>query len=125
MPLTLNEPTCGPPPVSTMTTGPITSDFHTLRPFPLESTSCAHKWGQYTPALISTHRIKKYPTNSPIFKSLWSKINRGPEAYPISINPRDEMNRADSFHEKLRKLRFSANFWPPEGQKWGHEHENR
>ena len=34
-------------------------------------TSCAHKWGQYTPALISTHPSKKYPTNSPIFKSLW------------------------------------------------------
>ena len=26
---------------------------------------------KYTPALISTHPIKKYPTNSPIFKSLW------------------------------------------------------
>ena len=35
-------------------------------------TSCAHKWGQYTPALISTHPIKKYPTNSPIFKSCGS-----------------------------------------------------
>ena len=91
----------------------------------LNETSCAHKWGQYTPALISTHPIKKYPTNSPIFKSLWSKIDRGPETYPISINPRDEMNRADSFREKLRKPRFSVNFWPPEGQKWGHEHENR
>ena len=37
VPSTLNEPTCGPLPVSTMTTGPITSDFHTLWPFPLES----------------------------------------------------------------------------------------
>ena len=36
-----------------------------------KKTSCAHKWGQYTPVLISTHPIKKYPTNSPIFKSLW------------------------------------------------------
>ena len=54
-----------------------------------------------------------------------TKIDRGPETYPISINPRDEMNRADSFREKLRKPRFSVNFWPPEGQKWGHEHENR
>ena len=45
------------------------------------------------------------------------KIDRGPETYPISINPRDEMNRADSFREKLRKPRFSVNFWPPEGQK--------
>ena len=33
----LNEPTCGPLTGSTMTAGPITSDFHTLRPFPLES----------------------------------------------------------------------------------------
>ena len=33
----LNEPTCGLLPGSTMTAGPITSDFHTLRPFPLES----------------------------------------------------------------------------------------
>ena len=32
-----------------------------------------------------------------------TKIDRGPETYPISINPWDEMNRADSFHEKLRK----------------------
>ena len=24
-------------------------------------TSCAHKWGQYTPALITTHLIQKYP----------------------------------------------------------------
>ena len=34
---TLNEPTGGSLPVSTITAGPITSDFHTLRPFPLES----------------------------------------------------------------------------------------
>ena len=160
-------------------------------------TSCAHKWGQYTPALISTHPIKKYPTNrsyflshcgsytgenhsrkiclrrisawlcplechgmegieaavdtkslgnikkvfakscgNPDFRSIFghqraknegtnTKIDRGPETYPISINPRDEMNRADSFREKLRKPRFSVNFWSPEGQKWGHEHENR
>ena len=33
--------------------------------------------------------------------------------------------RKKSFREKLRKHRFSVNFWPPEGQKWGHEHENR
>ena len=24
-------------------------------------TSCAHKWGQYTPTLITTHLIQKYP----------------------------------------------------------------
>ena len=106
-------------------TKPICAKTQTIQHQTPNQTSCAHKWGQYTPALISTHPIKKYPTNSPIFKSLWSKIDRDPETYPISINPRDEMNRADSFREKLRKPRFSVNFWPPEGQKWGHEHENR
>ena len=37
VPSTLNEPTCGPLPVTTMTAGLITSDFHTLWPIPLES----------------------------------------------------------------------------------------
>ena len=27
--------------------------------------------------------------------------------------------------KKVFAKRFSVNFWPPEGQKWGHEHENR
>ena len=49
VPGTLNEPTCGLLPVSTVTAGPITSDFHTLRLFPLESIlnnhlRCIHKW---------------------------------------------------------------------------------
>ena len=87
----------------------------------------------------SLGNVKKVFTKScgnPDFRSIFghqraknegtnTKIDRGPETYPISINPRDEMNRADSFREKLRKPRFSVNFWPPEGQKWGHEHENR
>ena len=68
-------------------------------------------------SIFGHQRAKNEGTNT--------KIDRGPETYPISINPRDEMNRADSFPEKLRKPRFSVNFWPPEGQKWGHEHENR
>ena len=68
-------------------------------------------------SIFGHQRAKNEGTNT--------KIDRGPETYPISINPRDEMNRADSFCEKLRKPRFSVNFWPPEGQKWGHEHENR
>ena len=68
-------------------------------------------------SIFGHQRAKNEGTNT--------KIDRGPETYPISINPRDEMNRADSFREKLRKPRFSVNFWPPEGQKWGHEHENR
>ena len=68
-------------------------------------------------SIFGHQRAKNEGTNT--------KIDRGPEPYPISINPRDEMNRANSFREKLRKPRFSVNFWPPEGQKWGHEHENR
>ena len=68
-------------------------------------------------SIFGHQRAKNEGTNT--------KIDRGPETYPISINPRDEMNRADSFREKLRKPRFSVNFWPPEGQKWGHKHENR
>ena len=68
-------------------------------------------------SIFGHQRAKNEGTNT--------KIDRGPETYPISINPWDEMNRADSFREKLRKPRFSVNFWPPEGQKWGHEHENR
>ena len=68
-------------------------------------------------SIFGHQRAKNEGTNT--------KIDRGPETYPISINPRDEMNRANSFREKLRKPRFSVNFWPPEGQKWGHEHENR
>ena len=68
-------------------------------------------------SIFGHQRAKNEGTNT--------KIDRGPETYPISINPRDEMNRADSFPEKLQKPRLSVNFWPPEGQKWGHEHENR
>ena len=68
-------------------------------------------------SIFGHQRAKNEGTNT--------KIDRGPETNPISINPRDEMNRADSFREKLRKPRFSVNFWPPESQKWGHEHENR
>ena len=35
----------------------------------LEKTSCAHKWGQYTPALITTHLIQKYTINVSILQS--------------------------------------------------------
>ena len=60
-------------------------------------------------SIFGHQRAKNEGTNT--------KIDRGPETYPVSINPRDEMNRANSFREKLRKPRFSVNFWPPEGQK--------
>ena len=46
-------------------------------------------------SIFGHQRAKNEGTNT--------KIDRGPETYPISINPRDEMNRADSFREKLRK----------------------
>ena len=46
-------------------------------------------------SIFGHQRAKNEGTNT--------KINRGPETNPISINPRDEMNWANSFCEKLRK----------------------
>ena len=46
-------------------------------------------------SIFGHQRAKNEGTNT--------KINRGPETNPISINPRDEMNWANSFREKLRK----------------------
>ena len=46
-------------------------------------------------SIFGHQRAKNEGTNT--------KIDRGPETYPISINPRDEMNWANSFREKLRK----------------------
>ena len=42
-------------------------------------------------SIFGHQRAKNEGTNT--------KIDRGPETYPISINPWDEMNRADSFRE--------------------------
>ena len=46
-------------------------------------------------SIFGHQRAKNAGTNT--------KIDRGPETYPISINPRDEMNWANSFREKLWK----------------------
>ena len=37
-------------------------------------TSCAHKWGQYTPALITTHLIQKYPIKIFILQSCATQV---------------------------------------------------
>ena len=46
-------------------------------------------------SIFGHQRAKNAGTNT--------KTDRGPETYPISINPRDEMNWANSFREKLWK----------------------
>ena len=38
------------------------------------TTSCAHKWGQYTPALITTHLIQKYPIKISILQSCATQV---------------------------------------------------
>ena len=37
-------------------------------------TSCAHKWGQYTPALITTHLIQKYQIKISILQSCATQV---------------------------------------------------
>ena len=94
-------------------------------------TSCAHKWGQYTPALITTHLIQKYPIKISILQSYATQVGilqenearntkmyRGQETHPIRINARYEMNWANSFFKNFRKPHFRPNIWPPEGRKW-------
>ena len=39
-----------------------------------EITSCAHKWGQYTSALITTHLIQKYPIKISILQSCATQV---------------------------------------------------
>ena len=53
-------------------------------------------------SIFGHQRAKNEGTNT--------KIDRGPETYPISINPRDEMNRADSFRENCRNPDFRSIF---------------
>ena len=48
------------------------SNLHTN--YRLETTSCAHKWGQYTPALITTHLIQKYPMKISILQSCATQV---------------------------------------------------
>ena len=57
-----------------------------------DTTSCAHKWGQYTLVLITTHLIQKYPIKISILqqraenKARNTKMYRGQETHPIRIN---------------------------------------
>ena len=39
-----------------------------IHPQTHKQTSCAHKWGQYTPTLITTHLIQKYPIKTSILQ---------------------------------------------------------
>ena len=53
-------------------------------------------------SIFGHQRAKNAGTNT--------KIDRGPETYPISINPWDEMNRADSFRENCGNPDFRSIF---------------
>ena len=53
-----------------------------------------------------------------------TKMYRGQETHPISVNARYEMNWANNFFKKFRKPHFRPNIWPPEGRKWGQEHKS-
>ena len=53
-------------------------------------------------SIFGHQRAKNAGTNT--------KIDRGPETYPISINPWDEMNRADSFGENCGNPDFRSIF---------------
>ena len=46
-----------------------------------------------------------------------TKMYRGQETNPISLNARYEMNWANSFFKKFRKPHFLPNIWLPEGRK--------
>ena len=61
-------------------------------------TSCAHKWGQYTPALITIHLIQKYPMKisiliifsesfrNPIFGQIFGHQRAKNEARNMKLN---------------------------------------
>ena len=106
-------------------------------------TSCAHKWGQHTPTLITTRLIQKYSTKIPILyhgvKKLWKphfganirqhrvavdgmKMNSGHETQPKRLNARYEMNCTVvfdffSFQKKMRTP-FSSKYLVTRGQTW-------
>ena len=60
-------------------------------------------------SIFGHQRAKNEGTNT--------KIDRGPETYPISINPRDEMNRADSFRTKVAETPIFGKFLATRGPK--------
>ena len=78
-----------------------------------EPTSCAHRWGQYTPTLITTHLIQKYLIKISILQSCATQVGilqenearntkmyRDQETHTIRINGRYEINWANSFFSK-------------------------
>ena len=62
------------------------------------NTSCAHTRGQYTPALITTHLIQKYPIKISILQSCATQVGILQE----------KMNWANSFFQKVPETPFSA-----------------
>ena len=105
-------------------------------------TSCTHKWGQYTPALITTHLIQKYPIKisiliifsesfrNPIFGQIFghqraengarnTKIYRSQETHAIRVNASIKWNEPIVFFKKFQKHHFRPNIWSPEDRKWG------
>ena len=87
------------------------------------NTDCVHKWGQYTPALITTHLIQKYPIKIFILQSCATqmgffqeneakntKMYRDQETHTIRINVRYEMNWANVFSKSAVNSIFSQIF---------------
>ena len=68
------------------------------------TTSCAHEWGQYTPALITIHLIQNYPIKISISQSCATQVGI----------PQEKINWANSFYSKS-----SGN--PIFGQTIGHQ----
>ena len=70
-------------------------------------TSCAHKWGQYTPALISTHLIQKYPIKISILQSCATQVGILQENIELS----------QKFFQKVPETPFSAKYLATRGLK--------
>ena len=77
-------------------------------------TWCAHKWKQYTPAVITTHLIQKYIIKIYILPSCATQVgifghqraenearntnmDRGQETHPLRVNASYVMNGTNSF----------------------------
>ena len=72
-----------------------------------EKISCAHQWGQYTPALITTHLIQKYPIKISILQSCASQVGI----------LQKKMNWANRFFQKVAETPFSAKYLATRGPK--------
>ena len=98
-----------------------------------KQTSCAHKGGQYTPALITTHLIQKYPIKisfliifsksfrNHIFGKIFghqrakngarnTKMNRDQETHPIRVNAKFVMNGTNNFFKNSGNPIFNQIF---------------